>query len=109
MTPTGCLTRSLTANMALRYETKINTTIPGLDVAFSKAGSSLYATVLHRPSGLIVMQFTGAPLPFGMREFVLRLDRSDLAKVNWDVPADKLDPLIDWRFAGRVKSQVLES
>lgn len=91
----------------IRTETKINTSLPGLDVAFHKAGSFLYATILHRPSGKIALQFTNAPLPFGMREFIKRLDASELKSFNWDVPMEQLDSAIDWQLAARVKAQVL--
>jgi len=97
----------------IRYLTKINTSIPGLDVVFHKIGSSLYATINHKASGKTALTFTRAPLPYGMREFIKRLDASELTTIDWTLTADELEaryaPHEMWPLAQRVTETVLRN
>lgn len=56
--------------------------IPGLTIQWTKIGASLYANVVHVPSGLFLLRFDKAPLPFGKKELIRRI------KVNLDLSQD---------------------
>lgn len=84
-----------------------NTSLPGLSVHWRKSGSSLYATVVHVASGTAVVRFTNAPLPFGKREFVKRLDASDLGLVDWTRPADEIVKTVNYNLILDTRNAIL--
>lgn len=85
----------------------LNTTIPGLSIDWTKIGGKLYATVIHSGSGLKVVRFTDAPLPFGKKEFIKRLDESAFRDINWTKSAEELGTSEILQLTISVKRKVL--
>lgn len=86
---------------------KTNTKIPGLSVEFSESCANLYATVYHVSSDKRVLNFKNAPLPFGKREFVKRLDSSALTEIDWTQDEEKLATKEIFDIVLKAQGQVL--
>lgn len=89
---------------------RVDTTIPGLRVAFQKVASYLYACAIHTESGLVALRFESDPLPFGKREFVRRLDNSRAAEIDWTESADSImGDVAKALLVRRLRREILES
>lgn len=64
--------------------------LPGLQVVTKKTGSFIYAKVLHKDSGLTLVNITNKPLGFSPSELVARIDNSDLSAFDWTLPSKEL-------------------
>lgn len=95
--------------MANKGRKLVNTEIPGLTIEWKEISGKLYANLIHIDSNLKVIQFTNAPLPFGKKEFIRRLDSSAFAFVDWTRAAVELARPETAMLAMEVKKEILNA
>lgn len=86
---------------------KTDTKIPGLTIDFQKSGANLYAYIVHKSSNSRVVKFNNAPLPFGKREFVKRVDQSRLTEIDWTKSDTELATKENFDLSIKAKLEIL--